>query len=107
MCFYRACCNDAKNCFGITGSASWVYCPWCGQKLEPLKPAESDTKPKADVLIGFKYCEKVVAGRQCVLPLDHEGDCLFECDDPNCPGYTWPASKERPHPANTCSFEKK
>lgn len=33
-CYYRACCDSAKEGFGTVAIARWAYCPWCGEKLE-------------------------------------------------------------------------
>lgn len=70
------------------------------EEREPSAEPETETdKPVADPMY---HCPNKIGERQCVLSGGHGGDCLVKCDDPNCPGYAWEATDERPHPTNTC-----
>jgi hypothetical protein len=85
---------ESPNCPGY----SW---PAVVRPHPPACYSEKHSKRVATVR-EIVYCGTIKEGRQCILREGHKGDCLFICDDPSCPGYSWPASLERPHPTNTC-----
>lgn len=39
---------------------------------------------------------------ECCLVKGHKGDHLFKCGSKTCPGYSWAATKDMPHPMTTC-----
>jgi len=85
---------ESPNCPGYTWPASARPHP---------SACYSETKSERVATVSeIIYCGTIKEGRQCILREGHKGDCLFICDDPSCPGYSWPASLERPHPTNTC-----
>lgn len=58
---------------------------------------------QSDTLDAKRFeCPNEIDGRRCIKDKGHAGDCSFLCDDPNCPGYSWPASEKQPHPMSTC-----
>jgi hypothetical protein len=70
---------------------------------ELVNPEPGKPEPEAETdYYDPGSCPTYSEGVPCCLPRGHKGDHSYKCESPNCPGYSWPASLERPHPTNTC-----